>query len=585
MADPTRTNAIYSRIGQKGVRDGGADWPGSALGQLLLALDRTMVTLVEAPRGLDMPVGSVALVDADDVRLGLAVGAGSADLFFLLGVSDAEAVALDRAAGRRRRKGSRRPSSSRTRRRPRSSRPSRSARAVVAVEPRARWELLYKLVNHAFEHHGDRGDPLYDSGTDLFGLAQSIADRTHGMISIEDDQSHVLAYSASSDEADELRRLTILGRAGPPEHLEWIGQWGIFDALRASGDVVRVAERPELGLRPRLAVGIHLPPTDARRPTRFRRNDLAAAGFARRWPTTSRTCCAAARCWRPGSCRGWRPRRRRTRCRCRNCSGSAEDAADVDAIARELGITADGRAALVGFRGVGTAVPADVIALSASAFRADAQVASTGERVYVLLPKTGAPSSVTSWVRGVVAALRRELGLTLRAVIAAPLAGLAGAAAARAEVDRVFDSAERHPGAIGQVTSLDEARTTVLLDEIVAHVAGQQRLVDPRVRELREQDPMLADTLGAYLDGFGDIAAVAQRLHVHPNTVRYRVRRIEKLLSTSLDDPDDRLVLALGLRATESGSERQRARRQLVERSMASSPSASRPRSGPRSAR
>src|ERR1700730_2457881 len=65
---------------------------GLSLGQLLLALDRTMVSLVEAPRGLDMPVGSVALVDADDVRLGLAVGPGSADLFFLLGVSDAEAV-------------------------------------------------------------------------------------------------------------------------------------------------------------------------------------------------------------------------------------------------------------------------------------------------------------------------------------------------------------------------------------------------------------------------------------------------------------------------------------------------------------
>ena len=65
---------------------------GLSLGQLLLALDRTMVTLVEAPRGLDMPVGSVALVDVDDIRLGLAVGAGSADLFFLLGVSDAEAV-------------------------------------------------------------------------------------------------------------------------------------------------------------------------------------------------------------------------------------------------------------------------------------------------------------------------------------------------------------------------------------------------------------------------------------------------------------------------------------------------------------
>ena len=118
-------------------------------------------------------------------------------------------------------------------------------------------------------------------------------------------------------------------------------------------------------------------------------------------------------------------------------------------------------------------------------------------------------------------------------------------------MDRVFDSAARHPGAIGQVSSLDEARTTVLLDEIVSQVAGQPRLVDPRVRQLRDEEPMLANTLQAYLDGFGDIAAVAQRLHVHPNTVRYRVRRIEKLLSTSLDDPDDRLVLALGLRATE----------------------------------
>ena len=520
---------------------------GLSLGQLLLALDRTMVTLVEAPRGLDMPVGSVALVDVDDIRLGLAVGAGSADLFFLLGVSDAEAVgwiaqqvhgAVPAAIFVKQ--------------------PSPAAvklaaelgTAVVAVEPRARWELLYKLVNHAFEHHRDHGDPRSDSGTDLFGLAQSIAERTHGMISIEDDQSHVLAYSASNEEADELRRLTILGRAGPPEHLEWIGQWGIFDALQASGDVVRVAERPELGLCPRLAVAIHLPATDARRPPGFAGTIWLQQGSA---PLAD----DVEEVLRGGAVLAARIMSRLAAAPSthtvlvQDLLGFGEDSSDVGAIARELGIIADGRAALVGFRAEGAAVPSNVIALSASAFRADAQVVSTGERVYVLLPKIGATSSLTSWVRGMVAALRRELGTTMRAVIAAPLTGLAGAAAARAEVDRVFDSADRHPGAIGQVTSLDEAHTTVLLDEIIAHVAGRQRLVDPRVRQLREQDPMLADTLAAYLDGFGDIAGVAQRLHVHPNTVRYRVRRIEKLLSTSLDDPDDRLVLALGLRATE----------------------------------
>ncbi|WP_231750950.1 helix-turn-helix domain-containing protein, partial [Mycobacterium sp. NAZ190054] len=42
--------------------------------------------------------------------------------------------------------------------------------------------------------------------------------------------------------------------------------------------------------------------------------------------------------------------------------------------------------------------------------------------------------------------------------------------------------------------------------------------VDPRVRRLRTDDPLMASTLQAYLDGFGDIAAVAARLHVHPNT-------------------------------------------------------------------
>src|SRR6478752_8933552 len=100
MADPTRRCGIYSRIGQRSAGMA-VQTSGLGLGQLLLALDRTMVSLVEAPRGLDMPVSSVALVDADDVRLGLAVGPGSADMFFLLGVSDADAVDwLEQHAGR-----------------------------------------------------------------------------------------------------------------------------------------------------------------------------------------------------------------------------------------------------------------------------------------------------------------------------------------------------------------------------------------------------------------------------------------------------------------------------------------------------
>lgn len=517
--------------------------PGVSLGQLVLALDATMVTLVEAPRGLDLPVASAALIDPDDVRLGLAAAAVSADVFLLLGVGDDDVLSwLVKQAPRT-------PAAIFVKE-PSAEVIARAiavGTAVVAVEPRARWERLYRLIDHVFEHHGDRADPLQDSGTDLFGLAQSIAERTHGMVSIEDVQSHVLAYSASNDEADELRRLSILGRAGPPEHLAWIGREGIFDALRASTEVVRVDARPELGLQPRRAVGIQLP---------GRGRVPAFAGTI--WVQQGARPLAddADEVLRGASVLAARVLTRLAAApsthalRVQELLGLRDADVDIAATARELGLATDGRVAVIGFLGAGTA-PArlvDVLALSASAFRNDAQVTAGGARVYVLLPHTG--KAVTSWIRGTIATLRRELGLELRAVIATPTTGLDGLAAARAEVDRVLDSAERHPGVLGPVTSLAEARTTVLLDEIVTMIGVDDRLIDPRIRDLREADPVLADTLRAYLDCFGDIGAAAQQLHVHPNTVRYRVRRIEKVLTTTLTDPDVRLLLSLSLRAT-----------------------------------
>jgi DNA-binding PucR family transcriptional regulator len=390
----------------------------------------------------------------------------------------------------------------------------------------------------------------------LFGLAQSLADRIHGMISIENAQSHVLAYSASNDEADELRRLSILGRAGPPEHLKWIDQWGIFDALRAGGEVVRVAERPELGLRPRLAIGIYQPPADARRPPVFAGTIWVQQGSQPLADDAEEMLRGAAvLAARIVSRLAARPSTHARRVQ--QILGLTDgDPADVAAIAGELGLGTHGNAALIGWDTANSSTRharlADVLALSASAFRRDAQVTSHGSRIYALLPQTATTRSVTSWVRGTIGALRTELGVELRAAIAAPVAGLANVAAARTEVDRVLDSAERHPISIGQVTSLAEARTTVLLDEIVTLVGTDERLVDPRIRDLRVQDPVLAETLRAYLDSFGDIAAAAQWLQVHPNTVRYRVRRIEKLLSTSLTDPEVRLLFSLGLRVMEA---------------------------------
>jgi len=521
------------------------------LGDLLLALDTTVARLVEAPRGLDLSVASVGLIDADDVRLGMGRGAGSAGIFFLLGVPDTEAQRwLETAAA-----GpapvavfAKEPSAALV------ARAVATGTAVVAVDPRARWERLYRRVDHVLEHHGDAEN---DSGTDLFGLAQSLAERIHGMVSIEDEQSHVLAYSASNDEADELRRLSILGRAGPPEHLKWIAQRGIFDVLRAGNEVVRVAERPELGLRPRLAIGIHQP---ARRAPSFAGAIWIQQGTRPLADDAEEMLRGAAvLAARIISRLAAKPSTHTLRAQ--QLLGLTDgESVDVAAIARELGVAADGQAALVAFDSSEGHNPgrqdrlAKVLALSASAFRADAQVGSRGSRVYVLFPQSTKRSPLQSWIRGTIGGLHTELGLQLRAVVAAPLAGLAGLPTVRTEVDRVLDSVERHPDSFPTVTSLAEAQTTVLLDEIVTLIGADERLVDPRVRELQARDSVLVQTLRVYLDEFGDVSAAARKLHVHPNTVRYRVRRIETMLTMSLADPDVRLLLSLGLRAVARSS-------------------------------
>ena len=227
--------------------------------------------------------------------------------------------------------------------------------AVVAVEPRARWERLYRLVNHVLEHHGDRTDPATTRAPTCSVWRSRWPTGFTAWSASKTQQSHVLAYSASNDEADELRRLSILGRAGPPEHLKWIGQWGIFDALRAGGDVVRVAERPELGLRPRLAVGIHQPAATRRAP-----------GFAGTiWVQQgSRPLAddaeemlrgAAVLAARIMSRLAAKPSTHALRAQ--QLLGLTDSGpVDVDAIARELGIVADGQAALIGFRQPGPAM-------------------------------------------------------------------------------------------------------------------------------------------------------------------------------------------------------------------------------------
>ena len=99
-----------------------------------------------------------------------------------------------------------------------------------------------------------------------------------------------------------------------------------------------------------------------------------------------------------------------------------------------------------------------------------------------------------------------------------------------------------------EVATLADVRSQVLVSETLAVLADQPRLRDSRLTALRSQHAEVASSLLAYLDALGDVRSAAAKLHVHPSTLRHRVRRAAEVAGIDLDDPLVRLFASLQLR-------------------------------------
>ena len=102
--------------------------------------------------------------------------------------------------------------------------------------------------------------------------------------------------------------------------------------------------------------------------------------------------------------------------------------------------------------------------------------------------------------------------------------------------------------------------TLVVADEhlpaLLLHAGDGALATDLAARALAPLDDLrpgargrLRTTLRAWLDHPGQVTRVAGELHVHPQTVRYRVAQLRELFGERLEDADARFELALALRA------------------------------------
>ncbi|HZO28154.1 MAG TPA: helix-turn-helix domain-containing protein [Chloroflexota bacterium] len=177
-----------------------------------------------------------------------------------------------------------------------------------------------------------------------------------------------------------------------------------------------------------------------------------------------------------------------------------------------------------------------------------APIGVLGETIGLAFPLDGGePAAVAAKVHRLVAQVS---GRTVSAGVGRPGIGPAAIAQGYREADRALVIARRlfPPGALTFFQNLGVHRLLLALDghpELGAFYEETLAAIDQYDRTNRSE---LLSTLEAFFAADNSLAETASRLHLHRNTVAYRLRRIEQISGHQLGDPETRLALHLGLR-------------------------------------
>jgi hypothetical protein len=408
--------------------------------------------------------------------------------------------------------------------------------ALIELQPDTSWTHVIWLVRGAI----DRAYAPQPSGThdDLFALADTAAEIADAPVTLEDARSRVLAYSGRQDTTDPARVSTIVGRRVPPQVIAHLRACGVFRRLARSADPILVPAGPD-DMLPRLVI-----------PVRAGGEWLGSIWVVARTPV---------------------PRDRVRR---------LTDLASVVALhllrlRAEAGVarrvSADQlRTALRD----GTPVPADLpyraVILGGGddlRRRLDLWEAIThrfgwhrplltdldGALFALLTDSSGTRGEAgsTPWLRTVLGEVRAH-DRTLYAAAGGPArspADLPRSRAEAAELDALIASGRLAPG----VLVLEDAWDAVVVERARRATRVEAGLLGGPLPALRAHDEehgtAFLATLAAWLDHYGDPKGTAEALSVHPNTLRYRLRRMAEVTPLDLSSSQTRLALRIQLAA------------------------------------
>lgn len=436
---------------------------------------------------------------------------------------------------------------------------------VLALTRGASWAQLAAMLRSLIAE-GDVGEQGAQTlggmpSGDLFALANAIATLLNAPVTIEDRNSRVVAFSGRQDEADPARVETVLGRQVPERFTRQLEERGVFRDLYRSEDPIDIDPVDADGVPsiPRVALAVRAgdeilgsiwaavrEPLTADRVRALKDSaGLVALHMLRRraGADVERRLRAdlLATVLEGGS--GAADAASRLRLDGHRCVVLAlaaadrtrdESSADARAIAERQHI-------------------ADAFAMHLGAVYLRSAVAPIGDVVYAVVGIRADHGDADLRASRVASDFLGRLGSTreVRVGVGTVAEDVQGIPASRVNADRALrvlqHSPHREPVALFTTVQVD-----ALLVELgdLARARGDQPTGPVRllIDHDREKGTQLVETLRAWLDAFGDVSIAAARIYTHPNTFRYRLRRLAEISGLDLADPESRFSAMMQLR-------------------------------------
>lgn len=426
----------------------------------------------------------------------------------------------------------------------------RSGVALLGLTPGASWTQLAALLRSLLAE-GEVADS--DTLGDLFALANAVASLISAPVTIEDRNSRVLAFSGRQEEADASRVQTILGRQVPARYSQLMEARGVFRQLYRGDQPVYVEGLPdgEGGLcLPRVAVAVRAGDEVL--------GSIWAAVREPLPPDRALAFCDAAKLVALHMMRQRAGADVERRLRADLVSTAVEGGAGAAEAVRRLGLTescvvlalaladahVDDPAEHAGLLAERQQV-ADAFAMHLTAVHPRAAAALVGDIAYAILPVSSEDRALR-----IATDFRDRIGDRVLVGVGQVADGLT-LARSKAGADLVL-RVLRAGRATLKVARVSDVHGEGLLLEMADLIAERgDTLTGPVARLIdydRAHSSKLVETLSAWLDAFGDVAAASAAVFVHPNTFRYRLRRLAEVGEIDLADPNARFAAMLQLR-------------------------------------